>query len=108
MTPLQAIRKRCLDCSYGIHGEVNNCELEHCELYPYRFGKKPARKKGVRNKTSLQSCRAYCLRCCLGSKKEVSLCPVKDCALYEFRLGSNPNREMVGEAKEKQIKNIEK
>lgn len=41
MTPMQAIRKKCLDCSCGSFQEVKLCPIRTCPLYPYRFGKRP-------------------------------------------------------------------
>ena len=49
MTPLQAIRKKCLDCSAYDKTEVRNCIIPDCSLYPFRMGKNPNRK-GVGNK----------------------------------------------------------
>jgi len=42
LTPLRAIRKKCLDCSNGSSQEVKLCPIEDCELYQYRMGKNPA------------------------------------------------------------------
>lgn len=44
LTPLRAIRKKCLDCSAGSPNEVRCCDLLDCPLYPYRLGKSPNRK----------------------------------------------------------------
>jgi hypothetical protein len=41
LTPVQAIRKKCLDCSCGSRSEVRECTLTHCPLYPYRMGRRP-------------------------------------------------------------------
>ena len=43
ITPLKAIRLKCLDCSCGSPKEVKLCTVEGCPLYPYRFGKNPKR-----------------------------------------------------------------
>ena len=40
MTPMKAIRAKCLDCCGSSH-EVRLCTVEKCPLYPYRFGKRP-------------------------------------------------------------------
>ncbi len=40
LTPLKAIRAKCLDCSCGSSKEVRNCPIEKCPLYPHRFGKR--------------------------------------------------------------------
>ncbi len=41
LTPLKAIRAKCVDCSCGNMTEVNRCPPESCPLHPYRFGKNP-------------------------------------------------------------------
>lgn len=41
ITPLQAIKKHCLDCHFGSRKEVAACEDEDCNLYPFRMGKNP-------------------------------------------------------------------
>jgi len=41
LTPMQAIRAKCLDCCGGSAKEVRLCTIEKCPLYPYRFGKRP-------------------------------------------------------------------
>ena len=44
LTPLKAIRAKCIECSGGQLAEVRNCVIENCALYPYRMGSNPARK----------------------------------------------------------------
>ena len=41
-TPLKAIRKKCLDCSYYQPKEVRKCTCIDCPIYPYRFGRRPS------------------------------------------------------------------
>ncbi len=41
MTPIQAIRKKCLNCSNGQYVEVRNCPANDCSLWEYRLGKRP-------------------------------------------------------------------
>jgi len=41
MTPLQAIRKKCLDCSCGSPKEVRLCPVKNCPLYAFRLGENP-------------------------------------------------------------------
>ncbi len=45
LTPIKAIRLKCLDCSGGCPSEVRQCELEECPLWPYRMGKRPVFEK---------------------------------------------------------------
>lgn len=39
--PIKQIRKKCMDCCCGQRTEVDECELEKCPLWPYRFGAYP-------------------------------------------------------------------
>lgn len=41
LTPMRAIRAKCLDCSCGSFSEVTNCPVTTCPLYPYKSGHKP-------------------------------------------------------------------
>ncbi len=41
LTPIKAIRAKCLDCCCGQYKEVELCPCRDCPLYPYRFGKNP-------------------------------------------------------------------
>lgn len=41
MTPLKAIRAKCLDCMCGQAKEVRICPSADCALYPFRLGKNP-------------------------------------------------------------------
>lgn len=45
MTPLKAIKLKCLDCSANQPEEVKECPVSSCSLYQYRFGKSLNRKK---------------------------------------------------------------
>ncbi len=41
LTPIKAIRAKCLDCCVGQFIEVKMCTCETCPLYPYRLGHRP-------------------------------------------------------------------
>lgn len=41
MTPMEAIRAKCLDCCYDNAYEVRMCSCKKCPLYDFRFGKNP-------------------------------------------------------------------
>ncbi len=43
ITPLKAIRLKCLDCCCGSAHEVKLCTAEKCPLYLFRLGKNPNR-----------------------------------------------------------------
>ena len=44
LSPLKAIRAKCLDCSCNAPQEVRLCVIHDCALFSYRFGHNPARK----------------------------------------------------------------
>ena len=43
MTPMKAIRAKCLDCNGNAY-EVRLCPCTDCALWPFRLGKNPNRK----------------------------------------------------------------
>lgn len=49
LTPLRAIREKCVDCMCGSFYEVKLCPSTDCPLYEFRFGKNPNRA-GIGNK----------------------------------------------------------
>lgn len=52
MTPMKAIRAKCLDCCAGQYSEVKMCPCTTCPLYDFKLGKNPNRKP--RNLTEAQ------------------------------------------------------
>ena len=44
MSPVEAIRRKCLDCSGGQATEVKLCEAVTCALWPFRAGRHPYTK----------------------------------------------------------------
>ena len=45
ISPMKAIRLKCLDCSCGSSNEVKLCTVTKCPLYPFREGHNPYKKK---------------------------------------------------------------
>ena len=43
LTPIKAIRAKCLDCSGNYYKSVRECPVTKCPLFPYRMGKRPQR-----------------------------------------------------------------
>lgn len=41
LTPLKAIRAKCMDCTAGQFIEIRLCTCTECPLYEYRMGKRP-------------------------------------------------------------------
>lgn len=54
MTPMKAIRAKCLDCCCGQSAEVRLCPIYDCSLWQYRDGHNPARK-GHGNASNFQN-----------------------------------------------------
>ena len=53
LTPIKAIRAKCLDCSCGMAKEVRQCPIKDCPLWPYRMGKRPKNDKYIDEEGSL-------------------------------------------------------
>jgi len=51
LTPIKAIRQKCLDCCCDSAKEVKECNIPNCSLYKFRMGKNPnidrSSKKGL-------------------------------------------------------------
>ena len=41
LTPMKAIRKKCLDCCCGQIVDVRLCTIKDCPLHCYRMGHRP-------------------------------------------------------------------
>ena len=53
LTPIKAIRAKCLECSCGNNAEVRECVIPNCPLYPYRMGKNPYIKLSEERKAKM-------------------------------------------------------
>ena len=47
MSPIKAIRAKCLDCCCDQLSEVKLCPAVDCPLYPFRLGKNPNRSRNM-------------------------------------------------------------
>ena len=57
MTPMKAIRLKCLDCCCGSSTEVKLCPAWECPLWAYRSGHNPARAGlGRRDVNAKEAC----------------------------------------------------
>ena len=43
LTPMKAIRAKCMDCSNFQNSEVKACTDVDCALWPYRLGHRPVK-----------------------------------------------------------------
>lgn len=57
ITPLRAIRHKCLEYSNWSDHEVRKCHIEDCALFPYRFGRNPDRA-GIGGPGNIESLRS--------------------------------------------------
>lgn len=58
LTPLKAIRKKCLDCCCGQAQEVRLCDVKTCTLHPYRMGKRPKDDKSITDDEKIEKTEA--------------------------------------------------
>jgi hypothetical protein len=95
MTPLEAIRKFCVDCVGGSPHGVTSCGGDRalnggcdrngmCWFYRYRLGKGRPSVKTIRN---------MCLWCQGEQEPLVRECQRDPCALWTYRMGKNPARK---------------
>lgn len=99
MTPLQAIRKKCLECMNDQPSLIRDCHQSDCILHPYRMG----RIEEGADRRLLRVIRSFCLEYA-GSKSEVRNCAHGDaylglfsCPLFDFRMGRRPRIKESGE-----------
>lgn len=59
MTPLKAIRAKCLKCCGASYKEVKLCQMSDCPLYPYRFGKNPNLKGKRKPNNGIEALQKY-------------------------------------------------
>lgn len=53
LTPIKAIRAKCLDCCCGSALEVRLCGATDCPIYPYRLGVRPSSKYYAKIKANI-------------------------------------------------------
>ncbi len=47
LTPIKAIRAKCIECCCDSKSEVRLCPIKECALYPYRMGRRPKADKDI-------------------------------------------------------------
>ncbi len=52
LTPIKAMRAKCMDCTCNQPKEIRLCPLTTCALWPYRMGKRP--EAGTVEETEIQ------------------------------------------------------
>lgn len=92
LTPLQSIRKECLNCMGGTSKLVVECETITCVLWSCRTG----RIAESADRRLLRVIRQFCLQC-VGSSDEVRKCTGKMldgivCSFHQYRRGKRPKK----------------
>ena len=54
LTPIKAIRQKCLECSNYQPKEVRLCSVKNCALYVYRDGHRPKDDKSINEEPSCE------------------------------------------------------
>ena len=129
LTPLRAIRNKCLWCCNGSTNEVALCPATSCSSWPFRFGHRPtdeiiaaqgdtllhplecrmtAAQFHAGRHSALMAIKRKCFDCSGASKSEVRNCAFKDCALHPFRQGKNPNRTYRPEERVRRAEHLAK
>lgn len=88
LTPLRAVRFKCLDCCCESAHEVNLCPVESCPLWPFRSGSYPENHQGARS--VLKPIKHKCQDCIPEKLNGVRDCSRKCCPIWPYRLGTNP------------------
>lgn len=93
MTPLRAIRRKCLWCCGDSRQEVRLCPATQCPLWPLRMG---TGHEGT-PLSPLAAIRAKCLDCVGGIMGGIRSCDVEilegPCSLHPFRMGKLPEKQ---------------
>ena len=53
LTPIKAIRAKCLDCCCDSALEVRLCGATDCPIYPYRLGVRPSSKRYLKTSANI-------------------------------------------------------
>jgi hypothetical protein len=82
ITPLKAIRQRCINCCGFELKVVRECDCVDCALFSLRMG------RGAR--ATLKRIKTYCFWCCNNQRAEVRKCSSNECPLWPYRFGRRP------------------
>lgn len=73
LTPIKAIRAKCLDCCCDSNNEVKCCTVTQCALWPYRLGRNPYRQELTQEEKARRAELAKKARENIGKKQETTL-----------------------------------
>jgi hypothetical protein len=94
LTPIEAMREKCLDCTGQHPKEIFLCRLTNCRIWPYRMGRRPNIELSMEVLPPIPAIRAKCLDCSNGQPKEIRLCTAAKCHLLPYRMGRRPKIEL--------------
>lgn len=78
ISPLKAIRLKCMECSCGSSYEVKLCPVTQCALYPFREGHNPYTKKREWTEEQREAQRARIAQSIHSTKQEKSETPISE------------------------------
>lgn len=78
ISPLRAIRLKCLDCCCGSSNEVKLCPADRCPLYPFREGHNPYTVKREWTEEQKKAQRARFAQNVLSTTREKSANPIPE------------------------------
>lgn len=108
LTPLESIRRFCLQCEGGRAAQVADCLYPACPFYAYRMGE----ALPVGKHRPVKAIRTYCVEECQGGMPgQVEGCQgdkavIGPCPVFPFRMGRNPNISAATREKRKQAASI--
>jgi hypothetical protein len=85
ISPVEAIRQKCLDCSGQQPAEVKLCEAVSCPLWPFRSGRHPYTRRSFQEANSEQ-------RPSRGTLMPLA-CPLSGNSLQEADFGEGGHRQ---------------
>jgi len=96
LTPGQAIRQFCLECTGGKPCEVRRCTAQPdvCRFHPNRMGRGCDRSRDPNPPTRLKAIRQECLHCMGGSRKLVKECRNENCPSWRSHMRTRPRRQI--------------
>jgi len=58
LTPIKAIRAKCMDCTCHQPKQIRECTIIKCALWPYRMGRRPSEQDREVYERQEESCAA--------------------------------------------------
>lgn len=102
LTPLRAVRLKCLDCCGDSSKEVEACSAVSCPLWWYRKSPSsldaPKARKQSKYPTAAQAIKAMCKECCGEDLKGCDMDEYSWCPLLQYKKQKAAKRPVLSEA----------